>query len=146
MTVSDAKADLPERLREIAEMDRTQCRKAWGDAFGSEPPKYMSVPFMRRVLAQDCQCRTLGGYSVATKRALKRVLGDRDVSGVTQTVGVGNILVREWNGRVYRIEVMEEGYVLDGRTFASLSAVARHITGAKWSGPRFFGLTRKQGA
>lgn len=52
----------------------------------------------------------------------------------------GSRLLREWNGRMHIVEVTEGGFVLDGRTYRSLSAVARRITGAHWSGPRFFGL------
>ena len=54
----------------------------------------------------------------------------------------GNQLVREWNGRIYRVLVLDDGFELDGRRYRSLSAVARHITGAAWSGPRFFGLKK----
>lgn len=106
----------------------------------------MSIPFMRRVLAHDLQCRTLGGNSVATRRALEQVSGGRDASEVARVVSDVAALVREWNGRVYRLEVSGDGYVLDGKTYTSLSAVARHITGARWSGPRFFGLTGKRSA
>ncbi|MER8983561.1 MULTISPECIES: DUF2924 domain-containing protein [unclassified Mesorhizobium] len=53
---------------------------------------------------------------------------------------IGSRLVREWNGRMHVIEVVYDGFVLDGKTYGSLSAVARRITGAHWSGPRFFGL------
>ncbi|RUZ72530.1 DUF2924 domain-containing protein [Mesorhizobium sp. M7A.F.Ca.US.006.01.1.1] len=53
---------------------------------------------------------------------------------------VGSRLMREWNGRMHIVEVVDDGFVLDGRTYGSLSAVARRITGAHWSGPRFFGL------
>ncbi|WP_439604254.1 DUF2924 domain-containing protein [Shinella sp.] len=52
----------------------------------------------------------------------------------------GTRLLREWNGRQHNVEVAEDGYILDGKTYRSLSAVARRITGAHWSGPRFFGL------
>ncbi|ESY78266.1 hypothetical protein X740_21965 [Mesorhizobium sp. LNHC221B00] len=48
--------------------------------------------------------------------------------------------MREWNGQMHIVEVVDDGFVLDGTTYASLSAVARRITGAHWSGPRFFGL------
>jgi hypothetical protein len=48
--------------------------------------------------------------------------------------------MREWNGRTYQVEATKEGYVLDGTTYRSLSAIAKKITGAHWSGPRFFGL------
>lgn len=52
----------------------------------------------------------------------------------------GTHLVREWNGRVYQVEVLEDGFRMDGKVYRSLSALARTITGTRWSGPRFFGL------
>lgn len=52
----------------------------------------------------------------------------------------GTRLVREWNGRNHTVEVLEQGFLCDGQRYRSLSAVARAITGARWSGPRFFGL------
>jgi len=48
--------------------------------------------------------------------------------------------VREWNGRTYQVEVKDGAYVMDGKSWRSLSALAKHITGAHWSGPRFFGV------
>ena len=52
----------------------------------------------------------------------------------------GTRLLREWNGRQHFVEVVDKGFVFDGKTYRSLSAIARRITGAHWSGPRFFGL------
>jgi hypothetical protein len=57
----------------------------------------------------------------------------------------GAHLVREWNGRTYQVEVLNDGYRMDGRTWPSLSAIAKHITGTTWSGPRFFGLADRAG-
>jgi hypothetical protein len=57
-------------------------------------------------------------------------------------LSTGTQLVREWNGRPYRVEVTEAGFVLDGKCYSSLSAIAKKITGAHWSGPRFFGLNK----
>lgn len=146
MKTRKLKADLPELLREITGLGRTECRAAWRTSFGTEPPKYLSVSFMQRVLAHDLQCRTLGGHSAATRRTLKATLSGGDGSGIGSTISDGATLVREWNGRVYRVDVSPEGYVLDGTTYASLTSVVRHITGAHWSGPRFFGLTSKRSA
>ena len=55
----------------------------------------------------------------------------------------GTTLRREWHGQTVRVEVLPDGFVYDGEHFQSLSAVAKHITGQHWSGPRFFGLTRR---
>ncbi|MCO5065034.1 MAG: DUF2924 domain-containing protein [Rhizobiaceae bacterium] len=52
----------------------------------------------------------------------------------------GARLLRDWNGRAYVVDVIEEGFLYEGVTYRSLSAIARRITGARWSGPRFFGL------
>ena len=58
----------------------------------------------------------------------------------------GTHLVREWNGRTYQVEVIDNGYRFDGKTYPSLTTIAKRITGTHWSGPRFFGLTPKRKA
>ncbi len=53
---------------------------------------------------------------------------------------VGTTLVREWHGQPIRVTATADGYEHGDRTFRSLSAVAQHVTGAKWNGRLFFGL------
>jgi hypothetical protein len=86
---------------------------------------------MRRVLIWEMQCRVLGGVSAKTERALKRLAAGDVLPTEAQP---GSHLIREWNGRTYQVEVTGDGYVMDGKTWRSLSAIARHITGAQWSG------------
>jgi hypothetical protein len=52
----------------------------------------------------------------------------------------GVILVRQWKGVSHRVTVLQDGFAYDGKTFDSLSEIARLITGSRWNGPRFFGL------
>jgi hypothetical protein len=52
----------------------------------------------------------------------------------------GARLIRQWNGHRYVVEVVDGGLIMDGKLYRSLTAIAFRITGAKWSGPRFFGL------
>ena len=52
----------------------------------------------------------------------------------------GARLVRDWNGKTHVVDVIEEGFVFEAKVHKSLTAIARQITGAHWSGPRFFGL------
>ncbi len=52
----------------------------------------------------------------------------------------GAMLEKMWQGRRHHVAVMANGYRWEGKIFPSLSAVARAITGARWNGPRFFGL------
>lgn len=94
--------------------------------------------------------RQTTGLSKRTKRKLiKLAAGDADASKKSSKptasrlpkTQVGTQLVREWNGRTYTVHVMDQGCVMNGVTYGSLSAVAKAITGAHWSGPRFFGVT-----
>ena len=62
------------------------------------------------------------------------------------SVSAGTHLVREWNGRTYQVEVIDNGYRFDGKTYPSLTAITKRITGTHWSGLRFFGLTPKRKA
>ncbi len=128
-------------------LDRPDCISRWTRMFGHGPPKHISVRFMRRVLAYEEQVRRFGGHSNAVRRALEAALKangrGRPVSPAMPSVmhlRPGTHLVREWNGRTYQVEVVEEGFRMDGKDYRSLSAIARKITGAHWSGPRFFGV------
>ncbi|WP_293287881.1 DUF2924 domain-containing protein [Oricola sp.] len=127
------------------ELDRDACIEAWGKQFGRKPPKFVSVQFMRRALAYEAQVKAHGRHSPAVRKALVRSLKDvrRPRSALpasSMSLRPGTHLVREWNGRSYQVEVLDDGFQMDGKRYRSLSAIARKITGAHWSGPRFFGL------
>lgn len=124
--------------------DRAALKLGWAEAFGSPPPPKLSMAFMERAVAYARQCREQGGLSATSERQLRAIAGGRDPAA-GRAVAAGAQLVREWNGRTYRVEVVEGGYRFDGRSWASLTAIARRITGTHWSGPRFFGLTGKRG-
>ena len=133
----------------IEALDRNRCIVAWRKQVGNEPPRHVSVQFMRRVLAYEAQVKTHGGHSTAIRKALERSLKTfrtsngrtgPTVSAPSSALRPGTHLVREWNGRSYQVEVLEDGFRMDDRHYRSLSAIARKITGAHWSGPRFFGL------
>ena len=57
-----------------------------------------------------------------------------------QRIKVGSVLVREHEGKLHEAYVVPDGFSWQGKTYASLSTIARKITGTKWNGPRFFGL------
>ena len=130
-------AELRKHLAVIETLDRDGCLNLWREMFGRLPPKYLFPQFMRRVLIYEAQSRALGGLSRTTEQRLKNAsLG----GSVIPKAKVGTRLVREWNGRTYQVEVVDGAYVMGGKSWRSLSAIARHITGARWSGPRFFGV------
>ena len=81
----------------------------------------------------------MGGIAAKTLRTLHNAGEPKTVKTIT-TLNAGAVLVREWNGRTYQVSVLEHGFRMDGKDYTSLTAIAQKITGAKWSGPRFFGL------
>ena len=124
-------------------------RRVWEQTFGAAPPSSLSRVFMRRVLAYERQCRTHGWHSATTRRALAAMANGTPGNGAAAPAGsvsAGTHLVREWNGRTYQVEVIDNGYRFDGKTYPSLTTIAKRITGTHWSGPRFFGLTPKRKA
>lgn len=131
-------------------LTRETCIEQWTRQFGQEPPKYTSVQFMRSALAYEAQLKAHGGHSAAVRKTLKAALkegqkpaemtGSRKASPSQPVLRPGTHLVREWNGRTYQVEVLDDSFQLDGKRYRSLSAIAKKITGAHWSGPRFFGL------
>jgi len=80
---------------------------------------------------------TKSGPNNAALRDLSRIASGKASPAPARS---GSHLVREWNGRTYQVEVVGGDYVMDGKTWGSLSAIAKHITGAHWSGPRSFGV------
>jgi hypothetical protein len=137
--------DIAARWDALGQMDRAALRVAWAEAFGDSPPHFLSMIFMRKALIWHAQCRAFGGLSSDVKRALKAAAGGKPVKAPTPTIKSGTQLVREWNGRKYQVEVRDNGFVMNGEHFKSLSAIAQQITGTSWSGPRFFGLNGRAG-
>ncbi len=134
--------DIQALMSELSKLERSGLRVAWKDAFGLAPPHHISMMFMRKALIRGEQCRRFGGLSPALKRALKAAEDGKSPGlSATVTVKLGTQLIREWNGRQFKVEVKENGFLLAGEHFKSLSAIALHITGTSWSGPRFFDLT-----
>lgn len=146
MTMMARTDEIEKSFRRADTQSRADLVTAWHAAFGSASPKYVSLSFMRKALAFDIQCKAFGGLSAAVRKSLKAVAnGKPDATGNSGSLSPGTHLVREWNGRTYQVEVLREGFLMDGRTHRSLTAIARKITGSNWSGPRFFGLTGRSG-
>ncbi|CAN0598926.1 unnamed protein product, partial [Ectocarpus sp. 12 AP-2014] len=124
-------------------IDREDPIREWIQQFGSRPPKNLSVLFMRRALAFEDQCQQTSALKQLSKRVQRELEGGFKTASTGPGLAAGSHLVREWNGRTYQVEVLDNGFVMDGRTYRSLSAIASKITGTNWSGPRFFGLVKR---
>ena len=128
--------DVHDEVGALARLDLFALRERWERHFGPAP-RFRSVELFRLMLAWRLQAARSGGLDPATRKAL-RATGPVVAEG--QDLGVGATLRRCWNGDEVVVEVIDGGFSWNGRTFQSLSAVASAITGARWNGPKFFGL------
>ena len=128
-------------LKEIAAMDRAALVAAWSDMFDASVPPHLSKPFLRRFLAFDIQARRGGGLPKGFDAKLAHALAGR-ATKAAPALKPGARLLREWNGTTHVVDVLDNGFLWKKQRYQSLSAIARAITGARWSGPRFFGISK----
>jgi hypothetical protein len=121
----------------LATMPLAGLRAEWQRRYG-DPPRHRSANLLRRVLAWRIQADVHSGLDAPTRRML-----EKDQSEVKVSPTAGMRLAREWAGRRHEVCVIGSGVVYEGCTYGSLSEVARHITGQRWNGPRFFGLRQE---
>jgi hypothetical protein len=137
-------------LAELTTLGVPALRSEWRRLFRREPPR-LSRDQMIRVIAYRIQEIAFGGLPIVVERRLAKLTDafesqGRIIAPQSPKVKPGSRLVREWRGRTHVVSVVDGGFECGGKTFASLTAIAFEITGAHWSGPRFFGLTRRQRA
>ena len=137
---------LDKALAALATLSPAQFNERWVDV-GSGSAPCVPTPMLRRLLAQRLQEKRHGGIPLMVVRELERVASTSgpmtEPPRKTVTLTPGTRLIREWNGRTIAVEVRDDGFVWEDRAYRSLSEIAVLVTGAHWSGPRFFGLTRR---
>ncbi|MEQ9488731.1 MAG: DUF2924 domain-containing protein [Alphaproteobacteria bacterium] len=134
-------------LAAIPEMSRAELLEHWRTDHGRDAPKGISRRLLEYSAAYSAQVRAFGGLKPSTRRKLDRIAakpladrGKKPAPPPKRRLAPGTRLVREWHGRSHHVEVINTGFVYNGDIYRSLSEIAREITGARWSGPRFFGL------
>jgi hypothetical protein len=137
-------ASLTENLAALATMSPAQLRAEWRRVYRTSPPR-LTPDLLIRGIAYRLQERAHGGLPPATARQLDRMAqrllrGDGPANKPELRLKPGTRLVRSWNGTTYSVLVTNDGFAMGDRNFTSLSHVAEVITGAHWSGPRFFGI------
>ena len=127
----------------LVDQPRSALVDLWHEAFETKPPRGLSQAFLARLLAYDLQVRARGGLSPRLVKRLQATAAGETPSPAAPQLRPGAQLLRTWNGVTHRVDVVEDGYRYRGVVYRSLSAIAKRITGAHWSGPRFFGLVSR---
>ena len=140
--------DLSQHMAALNGLTAQQLRDEWRRLYRGQPPR-LSRDLLIRSIAYRMQELAYGGLSKATQRTLATMTRELEANGNVSVapdlrVRSGARLVREWRGRTHTVSVTNDGFEYLGNTYASLTKIAQEITSAHWSGPRFFGLNRKQ--
>lgn len=147
-------------VNSIPALTRGDLLARWEKHYGTRPHKLISTRLLVRAVAYALQVEQHRGLAKRTRTELLRLAEAAGVqtdvkppdghqspaaraprSGRHARPRRGTRLVREWNGRSHVVEVVDKGFAWQGQTYRSLSAIASLITGCRWSGPRFFGIT-----
>ena len=150
-------------LADIDKMDRLTLEDLWQKHLPKVQLPNLNLRTLRSAFAYEMQAKETGGLPKRAAQMLRGYLpknsatprrpnadelarGDKAPKSTSAVPPLaltpGTVLLREWNGRRYQVNVLEDGFEMDGRTYSSLSQIAKTITGTAWSGPRFFGLVK----
>ncbi|MFG1301932.1 DUF2924 domain-containing protein [Xanthobacter sp. V3C-3] len=141
----DLRMELPSRLIALGTVDRNALVAEWKHQFRAAPPDRIRRDLLELGIAWKLQEKALGGLKKAIVSELRGLAEALAATGDIRRTKAprlkpGARLVREWGGVTHEVTVTEAGFLWNGKAWTSLSAIAGEITGAHWSGPRFFGL------
>jgi hypothetical protein len=140
-------SDVEAEIAGLLDRSTQELRLAWHKWHLTEPPFGVSRDLLIRTLANHLQEHAYGGPSAALHRRLQTLAraSEKGVLSVRpgSVLKAGMTLVREWRGHTHTVLVGENGFEYEGQRYRSLTVIAERITGTHWSGPRFFGVTKR---
>ena len=131
-------------LDALLSMKPPELRARWRDVYRTVAPD-IGPDLLRRGIAYRLQERRQGNLATSTRRDIERLIKQlgKGEGGLASGPKTGTRLVRSWRDKMHHVLVLDVGYEFNGRRYQSLTQIAQDITGAHWSGPRFFGLTTR---
>jgi hypothetical protein len=151
--------------REVAKLQRlpvAKLRERYAEAFG-EATRAANKAWLVKRIAWRLQALEEGDLSERARKRAEELANDADLrlnppkpTKEAEAVAadplaatdprlppVGSIITRPYKGDLVKVRVLGDGFEYAGETFASLSAVAKAITGSHCNGFQFFKLTRE---
>jgi len=140
-------AGLDGEIAGLVDRSTQELRRAWRTLHHTGPPLGLSRDLIIRGLADKLQQRAHGGPSRALQRRLRTLAAEFEKGARSFdpeiVLKTGATLVRHWRGHTHTVLARGDGFEYEGECYRSLTVIAERITGAHWSGPRFFGLTKR---
>ena len=158
-TQGDLDMNIPDLINSLPQLSTAELAAEFERLYGRKP-RYRNPVWMRKRIAYQVQVAAYGGLSGPARAELKRLAEDIQLADAPTRANVrehkpkkskgqlrpGTVLQREWRDQQIRVEVLPDGFEWNGNRYGSLSAVARAVTGARWNGRLFFGLTGRKRA
>jgi hypothetical protein len=142
-----SQSDIEAEIAGLLDRSTQELRLAWRKLYRTEPPFGISRDLLIRSLANDLQQRARGSPNLALRRRLQTLAGASERGTHSFDPGIvlkaGSTLVREWRGQMHTVLVRENAFEYESERYRSLTVIAERITGTHWSGPRFFGVTKR---
>jgi hypothetical protein len=143
-----AMSDVEARIIALEALTTADLQIEWRRLYRATPPTRLSRDLLIRGVACRVQEQAHGGLSLGTKRRLRSLAEGADQRGRSPAapaivLNSGTKLVREWHEHVHTVSVLDDGFEYQGERYRSLTGIARRITGVHWSGPLFFGSSKR---
>lgn len=138
----------PNQIPDFRALKRTALAALWQTTFGRPLPPKIRQPLAAQLLRFHAHEAAYGGLSPEVEAYLASLLpkprgrGLQAAPAPVRRLRPGTRLLRAWRGQTYTVTVADPGFLYAGKTYGSLSVIAREITGTPWSGPAFFGLKK----
>ena len=144
---SSRKKEFEAEIRRLPDLSLEDLRARWKALFGNPAPLSLRRRFLARAVAYKMQVEAYGGLSASTEKRLQAIAvgvrqGSLDVAGVAKTIRPGTQMLRQWKDQTHTVTALSDGFEWNGKTYKSLSAVAKEMTGTNWNGYVFFGIKR----
>lgn len=134
----DAGGGLAQQLAELPLANLAELRARFRQLYRRAALEQFSRDLIGRLVGHRLQEKRLGGLDRELAAQLDRLARGQPPAG--RRLKPGTVLVREHEGIMHEVVIVAGGYLWNGQSFASLSTIAKKITGTSWNGPRFFGL------
>jgi Protein of unknown function (DUF2924) len=140
-------AQVRAEVETLRSLGKDELRARWAKMFGKAPPSALTKDLLGRMIAWRLQEQLYGGHDKASLKLLDRLKrGETTKPSAEPRIRPGTVLMREHRGVRHTVTVASDGFIWQDKSFSSLSAVARAITGTSWNGRRFFGLRAERKA
>jgi Protein of unknown function (DUF2924) len=142
-------AAIAARITALDALTTADLQIEWRRLYRATPPTRLSRDLLIRGVGYELQEQVHGGLSPSIQKRLRSLVEGSDKQSGSQaapaiTLKPGTKLVREWRGHVHTVNVLDDGFDYRGQRYRSLTQIAQLITGVHWSGPLFFGLSKRR--